>query len=313
MRASTSSRLVTHIVYASLGILSVLFLLNNIFHTSVTVRLSRSVRYHSDGLLCSMAKLRCTEEVQRSDAYQISQPIQSKATLLSRIKDLEEQLQAAHQAVHSAVSGSQDANVQRSSSITHVKQHVQDVTDVTEALSLVSVSVDSADVSDVPQTNATHVDSSSGLEGMPPQATVFVTFVNGDEKYREMMLNWALHLRAIQVWHVVVAFDDKAAATCAEQGIPFIRYASCCLRQFLLFEPRFRYCCAPCLLSGLFKSRICRSTLHRQTCLDALAGTAVAQSTLQRAQIPLRIFSTLCRAIAYIPALSAHTIATGQS
>ena len=43
MRASTSSKLVTHVLYASLGILSVLFLLNNLFSVSVKVRRIRSV------------------------------------------------------------------------------------------------------------------------------------------------------------------------------------------------------------------------------------------------------------------------------
>ena len=161
--------------------------------------------------------------MQSADTYQSSQPITSKTSLLTRIRELEEQLVSAQQAVHYAVSSSQDGNLQRSSGTANVQQRVRDKTDVTEALSLVSVSVESPDMSDVPQTIATHSNSSSGLEGLPPQATVFVTFVNGDEKYREMMLNWALHLRAIQLWHVVVAFDDKAAATCAENGIPFIR------------------------------------------------------------------------------------------
>lgn len=73
------------------------------------------------------------------------------------------------------------------------------------------------------------VNGMSGIndaDAFPPEATVFVTFVNGDEKYRELMINWALHLRALRVWHVVVAFDETAAASCRENGIPHIRYAS---------------------------------------------------------------------------------------
>lgn len=59
-----------------------------------------------------------------------------------------------------------------------------------------------------------------------PEATIFVTFVNGDEKYRELMINWALHLRELGAYHLVVAFDDEAAKTCRENGIPFVRCAS---------------------------------------------------------------------------------------
>ena len=63
------------------------------------------------------------------------------------------------------------------------------------------------------------------ISGIPKDSTVWVTFVNGDEKYREMMLNWALHLRSLRVPHVVVAFDDAAAAMCGEHDIPFMRCA----------------------------------------------------------------------------------------
>lgn len=56
------------------------------------------------------------------------------------------------------------------------------------------------------------------------EATIFVTFVNGDEKYRKLMINWALHLRALRMLHVVIAFDDEAAQTCHENGIPHLRY-----------------------------------------------------------------------------------------
>eukprot|EP00892_Ulva_mutabilis_P012572 jgi/Ulvmu1/9688/UM055_0026.1 len=58
----------------------------------------------------------------------------------------------------------------------------------------------------------------------PPEATVFMTFVNGDEKYRELMINWALHLRALSLFHIVVAFDDQAAQTCQDNGIPHLRH-----------------------------------------------------------------------------------------
>ena len=80
-------------------------------------------------------------------------------------------------------------------------------------------------------TEAAAVDAAEGkgwfdsIDDIPPGATVWVTFVNGDEKYREMMLNWAYHLRAIDVPHIVVAFDDVAAAVCAENGIPHLRCA----------------------------------------------------------------------------------------
>lgn len=63
------------------------------------------------------------------------------------------------------------------------------------------------------------------VSAIPKDATVFVTFVNGDEKYRELMINWALHLRVVRVPHVVVAFDDVAAAVCGEHGIPVMRCA----------------------------------------------------------------------------------------
>lgn len=149
----------------------------------------------------------------------------SKESLVARIDSLEQQLRSTQDALHSAVSISQEASIQRTGSTPVLTQQVTGSNDVGEALSRVSASLDTQDKFAVAPTVATAEKSSSGLEGMPAGSTVFVTFVNGDEKYREMMINWALHLQAIQVWHVVVAFDDKAASTCAEQGIPFIRYS----------------------------------------------------------------------------------------
>lgn len=61
------------------------------------------------------------------------------------------------------------------------------------------------------------------INDIPPGSTVWVTFVNGDEKYRDLMINWAYHLRAVNVPHVVVAFDDVAASVCRDKGIPFLR------------------------------------------------------------------------------------------
>jgi hypothetical protein len=67
----------------------------------------------------------------------------------------------------------------------------------------------------------------SRVEDIPANSTVWVTFVNGDKKYREMMLNWAYHLRILNVPHLVAAFDDVAAAVCSKHGVPFIRCAPC--------------------------------------------------------------------------------------
>jgi hypothetical protein len=61
------------------------------------------------------------------------------------------------------------------------------------------------------------------ISSLPERSTIWVTFVNGDAKYRELMFNWALHLRNLGVLHVVVAFDDTAAATCQDHNIPYIR------------------------------------------------------------------------------------------
>jgi len=61
------------------------------------------------------------------------------------------------------------------------------------------------------------------IEDIPRGSAVWVTFVNGDESYREIMTNWALHLRELQVPHVVVAFDDIAARNCEQLGIPHLR------------------------------------------------------------------------------------------
>jgi hypothetical protein len=74
----------------------------------------------------------------------------------------------------------------------------------------------------------------SRVEDIPANSTVWVTFVNGDEKYREMMLNWAFHLRVLNVPHVVAAFDDVAAAVCSKNGVPFIRCATHCVIRHTL-------------------------------------------------------------------------------
>jgi hypothetical protein len=66
----------------------------------------------------------------------------------------------------------------------------------------------------------------ASVDDIPPGSTVWVTFVNGDEKYREMMINWAYHLRQVNVPHLVVAFDDVAAGVCEDKGIPFLRCAA---------------------------------------------------------------------------------------
>jgi hypothetical protein len=63
----------------------------------------------------------------------------------------------------------------------------------------------------------------NNIDDIPAGATVWVTFVNGDEKYRDLMMNWAYHLRTVNVPHMVVAFDDVAATVCQEKGIPYLR------------------------------------------------------------------------------------------
>lgn len=172
--------------------------------------------------------------VQRVEVYQSTHypwlPYVTKESLAARVQSLEEQLSLTRQALQQASDSASihQASIQRTGSAAeHKHAHVSN--DVTEALSTVSASLH---VQDVVRQGLSDRNSTSGLEGMPPGSTVFVTFVNGDEKYREMMLNWALHLRAVQVWHVVVAFDDKAAATCAEQDIPFIR----CSSTYMIFR-----------------------------------------------------------------------------
>jgi hypothetical protein len=161
--------------------------------------------------------------LQRPDAHDSAHhgwlPYISKESLFARIESLEAQLQSTQQALPAGLN-SHEASIQRTG-ITTLK-HVHGSHDVADALSIVSGSLDSQDT--VAVAPAATEKSTSRLEDMPEGSTVFVTFVNGDEKYREMMINWALHLRAIEVWHVVVAFDAKAAATCAEHDIPFIRH-----------------------------------------------------------------------------------------
>lgn len=76
----------------------------------------------------------------------------------------------------------------------------------------------------------------SGDTTYTSEATIFVTFVNGDDKYRELMINWALHLRELGANHLVVAFDEDAAKTCGENGIPYVRCASA-TRSFITGMP----------------------------------------------------------------------------
>lgn len=228
MRASVSSRLVSYSLYALFGLPAIIFLLNNALRGSVQVRLLLAVRSLPGSSVKQEVLLQRTD-VQRSDVFHSTHqnwlPYTSKESLSARIESLEEQLYSAQQALHAVASNTQEASIQRTASISPLKQLVRGKSDVSEALSIVSASVESQDALDVAPAT-TQQKNSSGLEGMPPGSTVFVTFVNGDEKYRELMINWALHLRAIQVWYVVVAFDDKAAAACAEQDIPYIRCGS---------------------------------------------------------------------------------------
>lgn len=81
------------------------------------------------------------------------------------------------------------------------------------------------------------------MDDIPAGATVWVTFVNGDDKYRDLMINWAYHLRLVNVAHVVIAFDDLAAQVCAANDIPYIRCGTivliCCwsLRAVCVGKP----------------------------------------------------------------------------
>ena len=94
---------------------------------------------------------------------------------------------------------------------------------------------------------------------------MWVTFVNGDEKYRDLMINWAYHLRAVNVPHIVVAFDDVAAGVCQEKGIPYLRCAArpflAWLRLYLLSHMRRRQC----LCMHNTQTRIVRSNSSSST------------------------------------------------
>jgi hypothetical protein len=140
----------------------------------------------------------------------------SKDKLLGQIKRLEMQLVSAHQALDTAKLASTS------------KQAVDTggTTDRVDSQESAQDNFASGSIATREHSPANDTQANPGLDAMPAGSTVFVTFVNGDEKYREMMINWALHLRQLDVWHVVIAFDHQAADTCANNAIPYIRCTS---------------------------------------------------------------------------------------
>lgn len=51
---------------------------------------------------------------------------------------------------------------------------------------------------------------------------VFATFTNAAPVYVEQLLNWAFHLRELQLPHVVVCLDNESEDIAVSNGIPFV-------------------------------------------------------------------------------------------
>lgn len=57
-------------------------------------------------------------------------------------------------------------------------------------------------------------------------ATVFATFTNAAPVYVEQLLNWAFHLRALGLPHLVVCLDAASEDVCASNGLPWVPVAN---------------------------------------------------------------------------------------
>jgi hypothetical protein len=137
--------------------------------------------------------------VQAAHVHATSAQAPADSTLHKRIAELEAHLVAAQQTLR--------ATLHAQHATTPPPTHALPATDTSAAAGV------------APQDKGWY----DSIEDVPPGSTLWVTFVNGDAKYREMMINWAYHLRAVNVPHLVVAFDDVAATVCADKGIPHLR------------------------------------------------------------------------------------------
>lgn len=60
------------------------------------------------------------------------------------------------------------------------------------------------------------------IDELDISAPVFATFTNAAPVYVEQLLNWAFHLRELQLPHVVVCLDNESEDIALSNGIPYV-------------------------------------------------------------------------------------------
>lgn len=60
------------------------------------------------------------------------------------------------------------------------------------------------------------------IDELDTSAPIFATFTNAAPVYVEQLLNWAFHLRELQLPHVVVCLDDESEDIALSNGIPYV-------------------------------------------------------------------------------------------
>jgi hypothetical protein len=68
--------------------------------------------------------------------------------------------------------------------------------------------------------------SSASFASIDRQVPVFATFTNAAPVYVEQLLNWAYHLRELQLPHVVVCLDTESEEIADSNGIPWLAVAN---------------------------------------------------------------------------------------
>ena len=64
------------------------------------------------------------------------------------------------------------------------------------------------------------------LADLDRAAPIFATFTNAAPVYVEQLLNWAFHLRQLELPHVVVCLDSESEEIATANGLPWVAVAN---------------------------------------------------------------------------------------
>ena len=67
-----------------------------------------------------------------------------------------------------------------------------------------------------------HYEGATALEHLDRSSPVFATFTNAAPVYVEQLLNWAYHLRDLNLPHVVVCLDPESEDIAKTNGLPWV-------------------------------------------------------------------------------------------